>query len=72
MFVIDASAAVKWSVEEEYCTDPLRLLDLSEELIAPDFILLECSSALQKKYGLVSYNIKKHGVHILQYLKTVL
>ncbi len=48
-YVIDASVAVKWGIEETYCPEALLYLNTNVNRIAPDFILFECSSAIQKK-----------------------
>lgn len=48
-YVIDASVAIKWAFEEKYCSEALQFMDDRIRRIAPDFILLECSSAIQKK-----------------------
>ncbi len=48
-YVIDASVAVKWAFEEQFCPEALRYMDKRVERIAPDIILHECNSAVQKK-----------------------
>jgi len=48
-YVIDASVAVKWAFNENYCTEALRFMDERIQRIAPDFILHECSAAVQRK-----------------------
>jgi predicted nucleic acid-binding protein len=47
-FVIDASIAVKWVVEEEGTAEALRLLGQSR-LIAPELLVAECANILWKK-----------------------
>ena len=49
-FVIDASIAVKWVVEEEGTREALALLT-SAKLIAPDLLVAECANILWKKVG---------------------
>ncbi len=46
-FVIDASVAVKWVVEEPGTRDALRLLHA--RLCAPDLLIAECANILWKK-----------------------
>lgn len=48
-FVVDASVAIKWFVEEDLRADARELARRSEELVAPDFILAEISNVLWKK-----------------------
>jgi predicted nucleic acid-binding protein len=47
-FVIDASIAVKWVVEEGGTAEALRLLGQSR-LIAPELLVAECANILRKK-----------------------
>lgn len=47
-FVIDASIAVKWVVEEER-TDAALALRRGHKLIAPDLLVSECANVLWKK-----------------------
>ncbi|MFQ5740398.1 MAG: type II toxin-antitoxin system VapC family toxin [Acidobacteriota bacterium] len=56
LFVIDASVAAKWFVEEEYGQAALSILDESNQLHAPDFLLLEMDSIICKwtRRGLVT------------------
>ena len=44
LFIVDASVAAKWFVEEEYGQAALEILDQSTRLHAPDFMLLEIDS----------------------------
>lgn len=46
--VVDASAALKWVLEEEGSPDALKLLD-RDVLHAPDFLLLEVANVLWTK-----------------------
>ncbi len=46
-FVIDASVAIKWVVEESGTEDALALR--SRELLAPELIIPECANILWKK-----------------------
>lgn len=48
MFVIDASVAVKWVVDEVRTPEALKLHDLCR-LIAPDLLVPECANILWKK-----------------------
>lgn len=48
-FVVDASVAIKWFVEEELRAEARDLTRRSEDLFAPDFILAEISNVLWKK-----------------------
>ena len=48
MFVVDASIAIKWVVEEPGTPDALVLL-ARERLIAPDLLVAECANILWKK-----------------------
>jgi predicted nucleic acid-binding protein len=47
-YVVDASIAVKWVVEESGTQDALALLK-SGKLIAPDLLVAECANILWKK-----------------------
>jgi len=47
-FVIDASVAVKWVVEENGTTDALAILKRAR-LAAPDLLMAECANILWKK-----------------------
>jgi predicted nucleic acid-binding protein len=49
VIVVDASVAVKWAVEEPGRADALRILELNEELVAPDLIFAELANVLRKK-----------------------
>ena len=49
MWIVDASVAVKWVVEEPLRDVARDLLGQSEELYAPDFVLVEVASALAIK-----------------------
>jgi predicted nucleic acid-binding protein len=47
-YVIDASVAVKWVVEEDGTDAAVALL--AHNLFAPDFMLVECANILWKKH----------------------
>ena len=47
-FVIDASIAVKWVVEEHYTPEALALYQRAK-LIAPELLVAECANILWKK-----------------------
>ena len=49
IFVVDASVAAKWFLEEDYATEAFRLLAPENTLHAPDFMLLEIDHVLCKK-----------------------
>ena len=78
LFIVDASVATKWFVEEEYGQAALDILDESNQLHAPDFMLLEIGSIVCKwiRRGVVTpaegsglrdalhlYPIKYHPFH---------
>jgi len=48
LFIIDASVAAKWFVEEEHSEAALSVLDKNNQLHAPDFLLLEMDSIICK------------------------
>ena len=48
LFIVDASVAVKWFIEEEYSDSALSVLNESNQLHAPDFLLLEIDSVIMK------------------------
>ncbi len=48
VLVVDASVAAKWYLKEEHTELALRLLDGSQRLHAPDFVLLEMDNILCK------------------------
>lgn len=48
-FVVDASVAVKWIVDEDEWLLALGLLDKINDLRAPDFVLIEIGNVLWKK-----------------------
>lgn len=56
VIVVDASVAAKWFVEEEFSAAAFEILDESNQLHAPDFMLLEMDSILCKwgRRGLVT------------------
>lgn len=47
--VVDASVAIKWQVREPYNDEARLLLANDEELIAPDWLLVEAASTFWKK-----------------------
>ena len=49
IWVVDASVAIKWFVEEELCEAAEQLLVSETLLCAPDFILVEVSGIAWKK-----------------------
>ncbi len=49
IFVVDASVAIKWFVEEAGREAARRLLDKPETLHAPDFLVPECTNIAWKK-----------------------
>jgi predicted nucleic acid-binding protein len=49
LIVVDASIAAKWMVEEPGRHDALKVLDLEDEIIAPDLIIPEVASVFRKK-----------------------
>ena len=48
VYVIDASVAAKWFIEEEYSDAALSVLKEGNQLHAPDFLLLEMDSIVCK------------------------
>ena len=48
MLIVDASVALKWVLEEEGSASA-RALFGAEDLLAPDFLLLECANVLATK-----------------------
>lgn len=48
VFIVDASVAAKWFVEEEYGQAALSVLDERNQLYAPDFLLLEMDNIICK------------------------
>jgi len=48
-YIIDASVAVKWLYEEPFYMEARRFLQPQIVRIAPDLIILECLSAIQRK-----------------------
>ncbi|HET9200303.1 MAG TPA: type II toxin-antitoxin system VapC family toxin [Dehalococcoidia bacterium] len=49
LFVVDASVAAKWLVQEQFSEQANLLVRLEHRLIAPDLLLLEVASVLTKK-----------------------
>lgn len=48
VFIVDASVAAKWFIEEEYSEAALSVLEEANQLHAPDFLLLEMDSIICK------------------------
>ncbi|MFQ5954065.1 MAG: type II toxin-antitoxin system VapC family toxin, partial [Kiloniellales bacterium] len=48
-FVVDASVAIKWFVEEDQSEEALRLLEREEPFYAPDLIVAEVTNIAWKK-----------------------
>ena len=48
-FVIDASVAIKWFIEENLSAEAGAILDRGEPLFAPDLLLAEIGNVLWKK-----------------------
>ena len=48
-YVVDASVAAKWFLEEDYAREAFRLLTPQNTLHAPDFMLLEIDHVMCKK-----------------------
>ena len=49
-WVVDASVAVKWYVQEKLHEEAFRLLEDATPLVAPDWIIQEVSHALFRKW----------------------
>jgi len=49
VYVVDASVAAKWLLDEELAEDARRLLRGGNRLYAPDFLLLEIDNLLCKR-----------------------
>jgi len=69
--VVDASVAVKWFVPEARSTAARALLDREEDLLAPDWLLIEVASVLWKqgRRGLID---PPQSRKILETLKEIL
>ena len=48
VFIVDASVAAKWFIEEKHSGAALSVLDEKNQLHAPDFLLLEMDSIICK------------------------
>ncbi len=48
-FVVDASVAIKWFLEEDHSREALSLLASGNTLSAPELILSECGNILWKR-----------------------
>jgi len=59
LYIVDASVAAKWFIEEEYAEKALTLLRGSHQLHAPDFFLLEMDNILCKwtRRGLITESV---------------
>lgn len=49
IYVVDASVAVKWFIDEEGHDDALKLMTSGAEFIAPDIILAEVANVMRRK-----------------------
>lgn len=49
VFVVDASVAAKWFLDEDHCDQARRVLHSRYSLHAPDFLLLEMDSIFCKR-----------------------
>jgi predicted nucleic acid-binding protein len=47
--VLDASVVIKWFVPELLAAEAEGLIDREHELLAPDFLLIECANIVWKK-----------------------
>lgn len=56
IFIVDASVAAKWFIEEEYNEAALSVLEEKNHIHAPDFLLLEMDSIICKwvRHGVVT------------------
>ncbi len=61
LYVVDASVAVKWVVEEPGTQQAMALLN-RHELAAPDLILAECANISGKRCGAGSCHCRRHGL----------
>ncbi len=50
--IVDASVAIKWFSQEQGSPQAEALLEGSEQLLSPDFVLAEIASGLVKKVRL--------------------
>ena len=48
-YVVDASVAIKWFIEEELHEQALSLFDQPDALVAPDLICMEIANVAGKK-----------------------
>lgn len=48
-FVVDASVAIKWFIPEVHSVEATRLMDLADELWAPDLLIAEVGNTVWKK-----------------------
>jgi len=68
VYVIDASVAIKWLFEEVHQPEARRYLTSPYNRIAPDIIVLEIASAIQKKVrlGTIQTRLGFESVRLLQ------
>lgn len=68
-FIVDASVVIKWYIPEILSTHAESILSLEQDLIAPDFLLIEVSNVLWKKVR--RDEIKQKDAHyILDHLRS--
>ncbi len=48
-YIIDASVAIKWVLDEQYKTEASRYMQCNASIYAPDLIKQECANAIIKK-----------------------
>lgn len=70
VYVVDASVAAKWFLEEKHAEEALRLLGGENPLHAPDFLLLEMDSIFCKRIrrGDITYADGEDARRILRQL----
>ena len=59
-YVVDASVAIKWVIQEAGTEAALRLL--GHELIAPDLLVAECANILWRKQRLGEISAREAGL----------
>jgi predicted nucleic acid-binding protein len=60
-YVVDACVVVKWLIPETFSLDAARLLDDTNELIAPDLLIPEVGNVLWKKIRLREITLAEGG-----------
>lgn len=68
-FVVDANVAIKWFIPEVLSNHAENILSSEQDLIAPDFLLIEVSNVLWKKV-LRNEIQSKEAHYILQQLRS--